>query len=78
MKSLEFTHRQGTAVGMRQGVQPLVKRHEIDMRLQDRDELLIDRAQALCLRPRPIELPEQDGVSRQHRQDNDGEAEHEA
>ena len=33
MKSLHFTHREGSVIGMRQRIQPLMKGHEIDMRL---------------------------------------------
>jgi hypothetical protein len=45
------------------------------VRLQDRDELVVDTAQPLRLRSRAIELPEQDDVSRRHRQNDEGKAE---
>src|SRR6516162_9589746 len=57
---------------MRERLEPLIKRHETDMRLQHGNQLLVHSPQTLGLCARLVELPKQDRISQQKHQ-YDGE-----
>ncbi len=68
-------HEFGSVFGICEQIQPLVKGHQIGMRLQNDDQLLVDTGQALGLQASLIELPKQDSVSQQHGEDDKEKAE---